>query len=86
MRWLDSITCSTDMSLRQLQDIVQNREAWCASLHEIAKSQTQLCLNNNDKVKQSARVLDSGPWLSKGSQGNELDYCLLILEKVCSMA
>ena len=51
MRWLDSIFDSVDMNLSKLQEIVKDREAWRAAVHEAAQSQTRVTLSNCTMIK-----------------------------------
>ena len=59
MKWLDDVTDSMGMSLNKLQEMVKDREAWCAAVHGVTKSWTSLsdCIELKDYIDISQFIL-----------------------------
>ena len=67
MRWLDDITDAVDMNLGQLQEMVRDRETWCAAVYVVAESDTTWQLNNNNNVQYLG--------FPGGTNGKESFFC-----------
>ena len=76
MRWLDSITNTMDMSLSKLWEIVEDREAWCATVHGIAKGPTGLSDRTTIRYNPRGRFFSS-----RGTCGETLSFSYLENQK-----
>ena len=60
MRWLDGITNGMDTNLGKVQEMVSNREARCAAVHEVSKSQTRLVTEQQQQVRDEMTLIRKG--------------------------